>query len=51
MRKNESKYESNQAILARVEKEMDEPRMAESVREEEDKQNTPQVPERLRSGT
>jgi hypothetical protein len=31
--KNELKQESNQATLARVKKEMDEPRMAESARE------------------
>jgi hypothetical protein len=36
MNKNEPKQESNQAILARVKKEMDEPRMAESTREEYD---------------
>jgi hypothetical protein len=42
MRKNESKYESNQALLARVTKEMDEPRMAKSVREEEVNQATPE---------
>ena len=34
MNKNEPKQESNQAILARVKKEMDEPRMAASTREE-----------------
>jgi hypothetical protein len=32
MYKNQPKQESDQAILARVEKEMDEPRMAESTR-------------------
>jgi hypothetical protein len=35
MHKNEPKQESNQATLARVKKEMDEPRMAESAREED----------------
>ena len=35
MRQNEPKQESNQATLARVKKEMDEPRMAESAREED----------------
>jgi hypothetical protein len=32
--KNEPRQESNQATLARVKKEMDEPRMAASTREE-----------------
>jgi hypothetical protein len=32
MHKNEPKQESNQLTLARVKKEMDEPRMAESTR-------------------
>ncbi len=36
MHKNQPKRESDQAILARVKKEMDEPRMAESTREEYD---------------
>jgi hypothetical protein len=40
MHKNEPKQESNQAILARVKKEMDEPRMAESTREEYDVNHT-----------
>jgi hypothetical protein len=40
MHKNELKHESNQAILARVKKEMDEPRMAESAREEAINQTT-----------
>ena len=31
---NESRQESNQALLSRVTKEMDEPRMVESTREE-----------------
>jgi hypothetical protein len=38
MLKNESKRESNQALLARVTKEMDEPRMGASTREEFDDQ-------------
>jgi hypothetical protein len=40
MRKNQPKEESNQAILARVKKEMDEPRMAESTRKEYDVNHT-----------
>jgi hypothetical protein len=40
MHKNEPKQKSNQAILARVKKEMDEPRMAESTREEYDVNHT-----------
>ena len=40
MNKNQPKQESNQAILARVKKEMDEPRMAESTREEYDVNHT-----------
>ena len=40
MQKNQPKQESNQAILARVKKEMDEPRMAESTREEYDVNHT-----------
>jgi hypothetical protein len=40
MHKNEPKQESNQAILARVKNEMDEPRMAESTREEYDVNHT-----------
>jgi hypothetical protein len=40
MNKNEPKQESNQAILARVKKEMDEPRTAESTREEYDVNHT-----------
>jgi hypothetical protein len=40
MNKNEPNQESNQAILARVKKEMDEPRMAESTREEYDVNHT-----------
>jgi hypothetical protein len=42
MPKNEPKQESNQATLARVKKEMDEPRMAESTREEDISQTTRQ---------
>jgi len=42
MNKNEPKQESNQAILARVKKEMDEPRMAESTRGEDINQTTRQ---------
>jgi hypothetical protein len=40
MHKKQPKQESNQAILARVKKEMDEPRMAESTREEYDVNHT-----------
>jgi hypothetical protein len=40
MHKSRPKQESNQAILARVKKEMDEPRMAESTREEYDVNHT-----------
>ena len=40
MHKNQPKQESNRAILARVKKEMDEPRMAESTREEYDVNHT-----------
>jgi hypothetical protein len=40
MHKNQPKQESDQAILARVKKEMDEPRMAESTREEYDVNHT-----------
>ena len=47
MNKNEPKQESNQAILARVKKEMDEPRMAESTREEDINQTTRQKLEKL----
>jgi hypothetical protein len=42
MHKNEPKQESNQATLARVKKEMDEPRMAESTREQDVNQTTRQ---------
>jgi hypothetical protein len=47
MNKNEPKQESNQAILARVKKEMDEPRMAESTREEDVNKTTRQELEKL----
>jgi len=40
MYKSQPKQESNQAILDRVKKEMDEPRMAESTREEYDVHHT-----------
>jgi hypothetical protein len=47
MHKNDPKQESNQATLARVKKEMDEPRMAESTREEDINQTTRQKLEKL----
>jgi len=47
MHKNEPKPESNQATLARVKKEMDEPRMAESTREKDVNQTTRQKLEKL----
>ena len=47
MHKNEPKQESNQATLARVKKEMDEPRMAESAREKDLNQTTRQELEKL----
>jgi hypothetical protein len=47
MSKNEPKQESNKAILARVKKEMDQPRMAESTREEDVNQTTRQEMEEL----
>jgi hypothetical protein len=47
MHKKEPKQESNQAILARVKKEMDEPRTAEFTREKDGKQNTRQDLEKL----
>jgi hypothetical protein len=40
MHKHQPRQESNQALLARVKKEMDEPRMAESTREEYDVNHT-----------
>jgi hypothetical protein len=45
--RNEPKQESNQATLARVKKEMDEPRMAESAREDDVNQTTRQQLELL----
>ena len=39
---NEPKQESNEATLARIKKEMDEPRTAESTREEDVNQTTRQ---------
>ena len=47
MHKNDPKQESNKATLARVKKEMDEPRMAESTREEDINQTTRQKLEKL----
>jgi hypothetical protein len=47
MYKNKPKPESNQVILARIKKEMNEPRMAESAREEEVSQTTRQKLEKL----
>jgi hypothetical protein len=47
MHKDEPKQESNQATLARVKKEMDEPRMAESTREMTVNQTTRQGLEKL----
>ena len=47
MHMNEPKQESNEATLARVKKEMDEPRMAESTREENVNQTTRQELEKL----
>ena len=40
MHKNQPRQESNQALLVRIKKEMDEPRMAESTREEYDFNHT-----------
>ena len=40
MHKNQPGHESNQALLARVKKEMDELRVAESAREEYDVNHT-----------
>ncbi len=40
MHKHQSRQESDQALLARVKKEMDEPRMAESTREDYDANHT-----------
>jgi hypothetical protein len=47
MHKNDPKQESNQATLARVKKEMDEPRVAESAREEDINRSTRQKLEKL----
>jgi hypothetical protein len=47
MHKNEPKQESNQATLARVKKEMDEPSMAESTRGKDVNQTTRQELEKL----
>jgi hypothetical protein len=47
MHKSEPKQESNQATLARVKKEMDEPRMAASTRDEDVNQTTRQKLEKL----
>jgi hypothetical protein len=47
MSKNKPKPETSQATLARVKKEMDEPRMAESTREEEVNLTTRQKLEKL----
>ena len=44
---NEPKQESNEATLARIKKEMDEPRMDESTREEDVNQTTRQELEEL----
>jgi hypothetical protein len=46
MHNNEPKQESNKAILALVKKEMDQPRMAESTREEDVNQTTRQEMEK-----
>ena len=47
MHKNEPEQECSQATLARVKKEMDEPRIAESTREEDVNQTTRQKLEKL----
>jgi hypothetical protein len=47
MHNNEPKQESNKAILARVKKEMNQPRMAESTREEDINQTTRQERDEL----
>ena len=47
MHKNGPKQESNQARFARVEKQMNEPRMTESTREEDVNQTTRQELEKL----
>jgi hypothetical protein len=48
MRKEQPKKESAKATLARVKKEMEEPRMAQSAREEDVHQTTRQALEKLR---
>ena len=47
MHKNEPKQESNQSLLSRVKKEMDEPGMDESEREEDVNQTIRQELEKL----
>lgn len=47
MYKNKPKPETNQVILARIKKEMNEPRTAESAREEEVNRSTRQKLEKL----
>jgi hypothetical protein len=47
MYKNKPKPETNQALLARIKKEMDEPRVAESAREQDLDQTTRQKLEKL----
>jgi len=47
MYKNKPKPETNQAILARIKEEMDEPRMAESTREGDVSHTTRQKLEKL----
>jgi hypothetical protein len=47
MYKNKPKPETHQAILAQIKKEMDEPRMAESAREEDVEQTTRKKLEKL----
>jgi hypothetical protein len=47
MYKNKPKPETDQVILARIKKEMNEPRMAESAREEEVNETTRQKLEKL----
>jgi hypothetical protein len=47
MYKNKPKPETNQTILAQIKKEMEEPRIAESAREEDGNQTTRQKPEKL----
>jgi hypothetical protein len=47
MYKNEPKPETHQAILAQIKKEMNEPCIAESAREEDENQTTRQKLEKL----